>query len=1251
MSEVIDGRYEVREAVGRGVVGSVLRVFDRVRRREAALKTVRAEGEESGRGGGEADAVRLREEFRTMHRLAHPNIVRTYDFGETQRGIPYFTMEFVNGEPITQACRTLDWRHLIPLVLQICDALDYVHQRGIVHADLKPANILIWLDWRRERRRVKLTDFGLARHLGEPEERGVLAGTIPYLSPEAIEGKPLDGRADIYSLGVVLYQIVGGRLPFDGHWRDILEQHLRAPPLPLRGIAPQMPRELCEIVERSMEKSLARRFPSAASLAAELSRLRGPKEREGRSEVVLLEEGEFVGREKELGMLKSLMDRAARGSGQVAVVTGEEGIGISRLLAELRSWAQLQGHCVIDLQEGGRGEVTDLLLEGLRRCALRVGGDACGESAASIDTIDGYLEPVSRSLPVLIILDSLEPDDATAVGMLVHIAGMAVDLPVMVCVGTHGTRSGAPPGRRGLGEIAGARTIALEGLGAEEVRELVGSMTRCRQVQDEIVRLLDLHTGGNPLLVRECVKTLAARGTIAAEGDECRLAPGERETAVPSSVGRAVGDRFEVLSDPARVVAGIVAVAGGTCERRWVAELAGLVEDELSRAAAELEESGLLNVDESGEKLEYRHRLYGEAIYAHVEEAIRSRWHGEMARRLEQDYRGREAQVAGRLALHWMGAHERDTARRYFVLAGKGAARASRAREAIGLFRRAHALAALPGDLASLAERLGDLHAMCGERADAVARYREALSCYGTAEEIRSGIKDGSTRGVTGRARLLHKLGTLDERRGPASYEESERLYREAIRLYRSVGEESKAGSVLVDLGWLRSLRGEYEQGLRICEQAKEVLASGNLTEEHARALTAIGSIHLKRGELGECVRFHEESLELSRTSGDKAGMARAYHNLGMAHLDGGAWEEAAREFEEAITLREELGNEAAVALLSNTLGACLVKHGEWEKARRVLEHAIVLARRSGDLQVVRRATKNLGAGYYLRARDLGRAARCYEEFLAMEETPSGRAQTSLLLGAIYDETGEWDRARSHYLRALRISARHRERERMARIYCNLGSLYGRRGDRRRGMRCLEKSLASARVTGNDSLVAAVISSAVEVFARRGELDRARRLLGEARALVQGTSMEDERAELDLREAELALLEREPDRALGLLFRVRARAERAGDEIKLAVCSRLEGRASAMKDLWEQAGRCFEESIDGLREMDSAFELALTCMEYALFKREYGYLDGAVDMMVRARDIFSRLGAGPERERSELYLNRWYDEREHRSKG
>ena len=225
-SPLINRRYLVLDVLGRGGMGRVFRAFDRVSERVVAIKTPH-----DGRSAGPGHP--MVEEYRVWSALTHPNIVRTLDLDRARRGplprdTPFLVLERTRGAPVHRvlAPGRTGYRSLRAFARGALEALVHVHATDVVHRDLKPGNLLVTRD-RRTGLRVQLTDFGLAVTRGSREEPGCVSGSLPYVAPESILGGTVDGRTDLYGLGVLLCFLSTGRLPFDGtEPEEVLRWHL-----------------------------------------------------------------------------------------------------------------------------------------------------------------------------------------------------------------------------------------------------------------------------------------------------------------------------------------------------------------------------------------------------------------------------------------------------------------------------------------------------------------------------------------------------------------------------------------------------------------------------------------------------------------------------------------------------------------------------------------------------------------------------------------------------------------------------------------------------------------------------------------------------------------------------------------------------------------------------------------------------------------------------------------------------------------
>ncbi|HET7511005.1 MAG TPA: serine/threonine-protein kinase, partial [Solirubrobacterales bacterium] len=261
------GRYRILDFLGAGAMGEVYLAEDPQIERRLAIKTVRLVGRPQEI---EERKRRLLREARAAGRLLHPNVVTLFDAGEAE-GVLYLAFEFVAGTDLAGRLESgppLSLREVLRIVRQVADALDFAHRQGIVHRDIKPSNIL--LD---SAGRVKVADFGIAKVTGQSTEltvAGSVMGSPQYLSPEQIRGDDLDGRSDIFSLGVVLYELLSKKRPFDGDTiTTLVYQILHHEPPPISALR-AVPERLEGLLRRMLAKSRDERFATAGEVAAEI---------------------------------------------------------------------------------------------------------------------------------------------------------------------------------------------------------------------------------------------------------------------------------------------------------------------------------------------------------------------------------------------------------------------------------------------------------------------------------------------------------------------------------------------------------------------------------------------------------------------------------------------------------------------------------------------------------------------------------------------------------------------------------------------------------------------------------------------------------------------------------------------------------------------------------------------------------------------------------------------------------------------
>jgi eukaryotic-like serine/threonine-protein kinase len=268
----LSGRYQIEELLGQGGMSAVYKATDPNLKRVVAIKVIHSHLSD------QTDFLRrFEEEAAAVAQLRHANIVQVYDFNHDD-GTYYMVLEFVPGETLQDRLKRLNkagrkppLQDAVRTMAQVCDAVSYAHERGMIHRDIKPANIMLSVY-----QTAVLMDFGIAKMMGGTQHTatGAVVGTAMYMSPEQIQGERLDERTDIYSLGVTLFEMIGGRPPFEADSAmTLMMMHINDPIPDIRHLQPEVPPEIVTILNKALAKKRVNRYASVADMAQDLQRV------------------------------------------------------------------------------------------------------------------------------------------------------------------------------------------------------------------------------------------------------------------------------------------------------------------------------------------------------------------------------------------------------------------------------------------------------------------------------------------------------------------------------------------------------------------------------------------------------------------------------------------------------------------------------------------------------------------------------------------------------------------------------------------------------------------------------------------------------------------------------------------------------------------------------------------------------------------------------------------------------------------
>ncbi|HKU44729.1 MAG TPA: protein kinase [Polyangiales bacterium] len=769
------GAYKLLRVLGRGGMGVVYEAEHRPSGEHVALKVVRLLA--SGAVGA------MRREIDALQSLSHPGVIRIRDAGSAE-GIPYFAMELVQGPSLADALQSGCSTHTLYTILRkICSTLAILHHEGIVHRDLKPKNILL-----RSPDTPVLVDFGtVGRFAGSAgrealEVAGATMGTLMYMAPEQIAGELVDPRADLYSLGCILYEILAGRAPFVAATPAALARaHREDAPVPPSAFRP-VPARLEQLVLRLLAKHPRDRAGYAEDVALELAAL-GAEDWEDtspRRARPYLYRPEFVGRAAWLGRFESALQRCAQGHGHCTIVAGESGVGKTRLLTELASLARSSGVSVIVAQcsaltgpEPHTAFRKDSALHAFRP-TLRELADRCHTDPALADRLLGprgrvlaayepslrelpcvreapappavssdvarlrlfaYLRESLRKLsqegPLLLVLDDMQWIDDLSLEFLSSLPhDYLADTPLLI-VGAYRADEAPRALRAALSRLSHAEHCALDPLEPDAVRGMATNMLAIQELPSTFLQLLQRQAAGNPFFVAECLRVaVAERWLVRSDSSAWEfVAVPQGELPLPATVQQAIGRRLDSLPSDARAVLELASVLG----RSFSASVLTALFERHEPSVATLLARHMLEEHEPG-SYRFIHDKIRETVYAALSIAERRALHKRCASALESAGIGLDAE----LAYHWAEAGQPERAATFWERAGDRALAATAYGDAARYFEsvlqstsHSEALRADTYRVARWQQRLAEAYYGLGEIERSEALLVSCLERYG----------------------------------------------------------------------------------------------------------------------------------------------------------------------------------------------------------------------------------------------------------------------------------------------------------------------------------------------------------------------------------------------------------------------------------------------------------------------------------------------------------------------------------------
>ncbi|MBI3268797.1 MAG: sigma 54-interacting transcriptional regulator [Planctomycetes bacterium] len=1213
---LINNRYRTLRAIGEGGMGTVYLVEDQLRDNNIfALKMIRP---------GLIDATTVehfKSEFESLTRLHHPALAEVYDFGIASGTAEYFfTQEYVHGCHFLDATRGLDPSALIPLIIQTCRVLEYIHARGLIHYDLKPTNIIITnaesrkLDPRistdppldlllspRAYNLIKLLDFGLAgRWMKEGAQK--VKGSIHYIAPELAQGLPADHRADLYSLGITLYHVVTGLVPFEADSSmAIIKKHIEERPRPPRALNTSCSEGLERVILRLLAKTPEERFQRAGDVIVALNRIAGQEyeleTKETKKGYVL--SAKFVGREKEFERLKALLrevERRAPTLPACVLVGGEAGIGKSRLTREFKVQCQLQK---VLFAEGSSYEQAEKaygpFIEVLREVVGVVLTGAAAGRPEDLALLDRYapelvkllpdlalshpvaptpeLEPRVERLrlvdhaanflldaaarqPIILCLQDLHSADEASIELLRHLANnlhlrrswghlgreTPNPLPLLLVLGTYRDDEVAgTPLEQAVREMhmeGYLEEIRLRRFDVDDVRQLVASMFGPVAGLDGFSARVARETGGNPFFIQEVVMSLVEKELVA-------YRRGRWELEVEGL------SRLQIPKTIDEVVRRRLSTL--TPEELAILELLAVLErpagldllSQLTRGAIPGFTTHLRSLEKRGFVL--REELGGAG-------AGTGTGSGSPA----------SAPAGGANAASTGGAGS-------VMIAG---------------FRLVHATIqkVLYAELGDARRR--ELHLRIGEFLESQRRPGEVGHCeelarhFLRAGERDRGMKYGSEAG-TELARIYanddaleiytallklpdlpadravrFRLDAADVHRLTGRLDESEEQYQAALASLAAG--DPRRGGVHLHLSTIYQIRGQWELFEASIAAAKEALTASGDKHGLGVVYNTLGEASHARGEYERALRYCNVAVGIAEGMKDNLLLCRSLGNVGLFHRAWGQYDEAARYFAKAIRIAEETSNRPEQMRAFANMGMIHAVRGEFKEALGFLHKVITLTTAIGDKRALAAAHAELGAADLARG-EYDEAMRNFERALRVAEEvrdKRGAGEALSYLGLLHFARGDYDQALGFVGRAARIAKELGDKNVLATSLGTTGNVHRCRGEYVEAEEFLTRALSIFEEIGAMAGTLDVTAALARLRTMLGDFPGARKFAERALTIARNRGMRIHEGRYLLLLAALQRMSGDVEAAAKSVFEVKEllrKTQQRGEQVQLLI--------------------------------------------------------------------------------------------------
>ncbi|MYD62105.1 MAG: protein kinase [Gemmatimonadetes bacterium] len=1057
---ILNNQYQIQAHLGTGGMGEVYRVLDLEQGQEWALKILNTMVDQK------AVHRRFHREFQVLNRFQHPRLVRTYTWGFAEER-PYFTMEYLPGKTLEKIIADqallgqFRTSHFFDLIQQLAEGLAYIHTQGAVHRDLKPSNIMVLKT--EEGIETTILDMGLAklRHLHSVSitQTGTAIGTAEYMSPEQGKGLWVDHRSDLYSLGVILYEMLTGVPPFSGQNPiSVIMKHIRESPPPIGEAHVEIPAQTQQIVLKLLAKEPVDRYQSAEELLQTFNGVASSKfvlpDDEQRDVHRKVMRPQFVGRESEIKMLRTMLQDVQAGEQRVVLISGEAGVGKSRLVEELLGDALIHDFlCLKGASQEEGGQIYGALIsafQGTVDLVAELPDPAESDKFSVMERWLQLLKTLREKQPIVLCLEDIQWLDELTLEFLQYVLRDPDPCPFLLCLTCRW--SNLEPLSEEIenfihsNEFAKATRIQLENLPRKKVEYLAASMLGERSIPRDALQSLFRETGGQPLFVVEAVRTLVNANVVRQNvfGD---WQWGEfPETLLSDDISEILHRRIATLPAVQQRVMEYACVFLNDFSFDLLAAVWRGDELELLDILDELIAEGLLTAcGEAEDRYRFSQELCRRAIYNRLQDVRQRLLHREIGNALEKMEDAGE--LTEELADHFAAAKEQNKAVKYMRRASKKALEVQAYRQARMRFEAVRdwasddvfesqadaidflcdyanvlrccsqhnsalelldeAKALLPADRKDLKARIlwneGIIHSVLQHGRIAEKYMLEALRLY-------QGLDD-----LDGEIQALRSLAYLCDVSG--RHKEAIAYMRREIEKYAAIGEAQNKAIVQVREGMVALVEFRFETAKAHVESAVKTSRQPGLEHYRIGALNLLSRVYLYLGDLDQAEAVCHEAIGEWRKRGDAYWEAMNLLRLGELALERGDFAEALEYAEIASERFLETPRRDYVYRVYAIAATAAAKMGDTEVALEWAEKASEGVQQTSGMYTGILPLVYCGIGVALaQAGRTTEAEEAFEQAIECRRKPKGDhwARALLMVGEFYLQRDDMAKAQAH---------------------------------------------------------------------------------------------------------------------------------------------------------------------------------------------------------------------------------------------